>query len=45
VPWTVLDCSKARDVWQWVPEIGIEAILEDIARHALAHPDWLRSYR
>ncbi|MGH7997098.1 MAG: NAD-dependent epimerase/dehydratase family protein [Opitutaceae bacterium] len=41
VPWLVLDSSKAARIWGWRARTGIEAIWEDIARHAEAHPDWL----
>ena len=41
LPWIVLDAAKAARLWQWRPETGVEAILEEIAVHAQAHPDWL----
>jgi CDP-paratose 2-epimerase len=41
VPWMVLDCSKAARIWGWKPKIERDAILEEIAAHAGAHPDWL----
>jgi CDP-paratose 2-epimerase len=41
VPWLVLDSSLAERVWQWRPRRALEAILEEIAEHAEAHPDWL----
>jgi len=41
LPWVVLDSSLAAQVWGWKPETSVETILEEIADHALAHPDWL----
>lgn len=41
VPWMVLDCSAAAKRWDWRPQRGLETILEEIARHAEEHPDWL----
>ncbi|MFA5265014.1 MAG: NAD-dependent epimerase/dehydratase family protein [Opitutaceae bacterium] len=41
LPWVVLDSSKARRLWQWKPRTSIEEILEEIAAHAEAHPEWL----
>jgi len=41
VPWLAMDSSRAREKWDWRPETGIDAVLEEIARHAEAHPDWL----
>jgi len=41
VPWLVLDSSKAEKEWAWHPMINRESILEEIAKHAEANPDWL----
>jgi CDP-paratose 2-epimerase len=41
IPWMVMDCARAREVWGWCPEIGIHEILEEIASHAEQHPCWL----
>ena len=41
IPWIVLDSSKAERVWGWKAQTPTEAILEEIASHARAHPDWL----
>jgi CDP-paratose 2-epimerase len=41
LPWVVLDPAKAASVWNWKPEIAIESILDEIARHAESNPDWL----
>jgi CDP-paratose 2-epimerase len=43
VPWLVMDASLAAKAWTWRPTIGLEAILEEIARHAEAYPDWLET--
>lgn len=41
LPWVVLDSTRARQQWDWEPEISRETILREIAVHAEAHPDWL----
>ncbi len=41
LPWVVLDHSLATETWQWTPETTVEKILEEIAGHAEARPDWL----
>ena len=41
LPWIVMDCTLAKDSWDWHPSIGIEETLDEIARHADANPDWL----
>ncbi|EEF59570.1 NAD-dependent epimerase/dehydratase family protein [Pedosphaera parvula] len=41
IPWMVLDSTLAGKAWNWEPETKLEAILDEIARHAEAHPDWL----
>jgi CDP-paratose 2-epimerase len=41
LPWVVLDASLAREVWAWKPARKTEEILEEIARHAELHPEWL----
>ena len=41
LPWLVLDSAKAERLWQWRPQTPATAILEEIAAHAEAHPDWL----
>jgi len=43
VPWMVLDSAKAKRQWDWQPTLGIEQILEEIAQHANAHPEWLNT--
>jgi CDP-paratose 2-epimerase len=41
VPWLVMDSRLAEETWGWRPTMSLEAILEEIARHAEAHPRWL----
>ena len=41
VPWLVLDSTRAASLWDWKPQIGLEAIFEEIAAHAEANPGWL----
>lgn len=41
IPWLVMDSRLARESWGWRPETPLEAILDEIARHAEAHPHWL----
>ncbi|MBI5382635.1 MAG: NAD-dependent epimerase/dehydratase family protein [Opitutae bacterium] len=41
IPWMVLDSTKAARIWGWQPQTPVAAILDEIAAHAAAHPDWL----
>lgn len=41
LPWIVLDHAKASRLWNWQPMTPTSAILEEIAAHAQAHPNWL----
>lgn len=41
IPWMVMDSSAAADTWEWRPGISLEQMLEEIALHAEANPDWL----
>ena len=41
LPWVVLDSAKATRLWSWRPQTPTTAILEEIAAHAAARPDWL----
>lgn len=41
LPWVVLDSRLARETWGWQPETATGEILDEIARHAGSHPDWL----
>ena len=41
LPWVVMDCARAREYWNWRPETSLESVLEEIADHAEANPQWL----
>jgi CDP-paratose 2-epimerase len=41
VPWLILDSGKALAATAWKPHIALHQILEEIADHAVTHPDWL----
>jgi CDP-paratose 2-epimerase len=41
VPWMVLDSTRVKQQWNWRPAISREQVLEEIAQHAEAHPEWL----
>jgi CDP-paratose 2-epimerase len=41
IPWLVLNSRRAAEVWNLTPTITLPAILEEIADHAEAHPEWL----
>ena len=41
IPWIVLDSSRAERIWGWRMATPMEQILNEIAEHALAHPEWL----
>jgi CDP-paratose 2-epimerase len=41
IPWIVLDHGKATRLWRWRPQLSTVAILDEIAAHARAHPEWL----
>jgi CDP-paratose 2-epimerase len=41
IPWLVLDSRRAAEVWSWTPKIPLTTILEEIADHAEARPEWL----
>jgi len=41
IPWMVLDSSAAKEAWNWRPLTPITSVLEEIARHAEQHPEWL----
>ena len=40
-PWIVMDSSMTREVWNWSPKTTLNEILEEIAKHAEANPEWL----
>jgi nucleoside-diphosphate-sugar epimerase len=37
----IMDSSAAEQDFGWRPEIAIDDLLEEIAAHAEANPDWL----
>ncbi len=41
IPWIVLDPSRAEQLWGWRATTSLEQVLDEIAEHALAHPEWL----
>jgi CDP-paratose 2-epimerase len=41
IPWLVLDSAKAGRLWGWRAATPATSILDEIAGHARAHPDWL----
>ena len=41
LPWVVLDARHAQEVWGWQPQTSRMAILDEIATHAEANPQWL----
>ncbi|WP_404421793.1 NAD-dependent epimerase/dehydratase family protein [Nibricoccus sp. IMCC34717] len=41
LPWVVLSSKSAKEAWGWEPTTAVNAILDEIAAHAEAHPDWL----
>jgi CDP-paratose 2-epimerase len=41
LPWMILDSTLAGQRFDWRPATPLPAILDEIARHAEQHPDWL----
>jgi CDP-paratose 2-epimerase len=41
IPWIVLNSAKAARLWNWAPVLSTAEILDEIASHARANPDWL----
>jgi CDP-paratose 2-epimerase len=41
IPWLVLDHGLAQRTWGWQPQTSCADILDEIAAHAAAHPEWL----
>lgn len=41
VPWIVMDCTATERAFGWRAATPVKEILEEIARHAEAHPEWL----
>lgn len=42
IPWVVMDSARARNDLGWQPERTLASILDEIADHVKAHPDWLK---
>jgi CDP-paratose 2-epimerase len=45
IPWMVMDNTRAAMDFGWQIEMPLSAILEDIAQHAIEHPNWLEVSR
>jgi CDP-paratose 2-epimerase len=43
VPWMAMDSSAAERDFDWRVETKAESILDEIAEHAQAHPNWLET--
>ncbi len=41
VPWVVMDSGEAERDFGWSVQMPLSAVLDEIATHARAHPDWL----
>jgi CDP-paratose 2-epimerase len=41
IPWVAMDNTEATHDFGWQPEMSIDAILDEIASHAVANPNWL----
>lgn len=41
IPWMAMDSADAERDFRWRIEIRLPEVLEEIARHAVDHPDWL----
>ncbi len=41
IPWMVLDARRAEREWGWKPQTKLPQILDEIAQHAEANPNWL----
>jgi CDP-paratose 2-epimerase len=41
MPWITLNSTIAKRQRSWRPTISLEQILEEIAQHVEAHPNWL----
>ena len=41
LPRNVLDSSQAAREWNWCLQTPLESILDEIAEHAVKHPNWL----
>ncbi len=41
IPWVIMDSNKVLEYWGWHPSWSKEELLESIAQHAEANPNWL----
>ena len=41
IPWVAMDNTEAARDFHWRLEMKLPAILDEIAQHASAHPEWL----
>jgi len=41
IPWVVMDNSDCQRHFGWQPEISLAQLMEEVAQHAEANPDWL----
>jgi CDP-paratose 2-epimerase len=41
IPWLVIDFGLANHKFGWTPSRSLSSILDEIADHARANPDWL----
>lgn len=41
IPWMAMDSSRAAEFWGWRPETELRELLEEVALHAEAQPEWL----
>ena len=41
VPWLILDSGEVKLATGWKPTINMEQLLDEIAAHVIANPDWL----
>ena len=41
VPWLLMDAAVAVTGWDWKPPTSLDSILNEIAIHAEANPNWL----
>jgi CDP-paratose 2-epimerase len=41
IPWVVMDTCRAGERFRWKPRRSLASILDEIANHAEANPDWL----
>jgi CDP-paratose 2-epimerase len=41
IPWMVMDSRRAQSAFGWKPTRGLSDVLDEIARHAERHENWL----